>query len=154
MTKKILWGVVIFFVALACLTAGGQKEAAEETGEANIVFAAYGYLAQDKIGRISEAFYKKYPNVKVDYVDFGSKDYIVRLDTMIASGEQVDMALAMDFPLFAPRAMSGMFMEIESYLTEDGFDVEDAFGEGIKASYIKGKLYGLPYTKGGVLRFL
>jgi len=38
-------------------------------------------------------------------------------------------------------------------LTEDGFDLYDGFGEGIKASFVGDEIYGLPYTKGGFYVF-
>ncbi len=148
----LVFGLLLF--AVSHLSAnGGSDVSAGSSEKEKVVWAAYGYLDQDKAGRIAAAFEEKYPQYEVEYVDLGNKDYIVRLDTMIASGERVDMALTMDFVDYSNRAAEGMFLPIEDYLTEDGFDLHDAFGDGIDASYIKGELYGLPYTKGGFYVF-
>ncbi len=107
--------------------------------------------AESKADRIKADFEAKYPQYEVEYIDLGSQDYLVRLDTMVASGERLDMALTMDGVEYTARAKEGMFMPIGKYLTEDGFDLYDAFGDGIKASFIGDEIYGLPYTKGGFM---
>lgn len=63
------------------------------------------------------------------------------------------MCLSMSASDYVPRAKEGLYVPIEKYLTDAGYDLEDAFGSGIKASYINKKLYGLPYTKGGFYVF-
>ncbi|GEM_PF-1882811 len=135
------------------LFAQGAQEAAAPKGKEKIVWAAYGYLAESKADRIKADFEAKYPQYEVEYIDLGSKDYLVRLDTMVASGERLDMALAMDGVEYTARAKEGMFLPIGKYLTEDGFNLTDAFGDGIKASFIGNDIFGLPYTKGGFYVF-
>ncbi len=133
--------------------AQGAKEATAPAGKEKIVWAAYGYLAENKADRIKADFEAKYPQYELEYIDLGSTDYLVRLDTMVAAGERLDMALAMDSVAYTARAREGMFESIGGYLTEDGFDLYDGFGDGIKASFIGDKIYGLPYTKGGFYVF-
>jgi ABC-type sugar transport system, periplasmic component len=140
----MLAAVVLLMAAQAAFAAPAKEK---------IVWVAYGYLAQNKADRMIADFTAKYPQYEVQYVDLGEKDYLVRLDTMLASGERADMALAMDSVEYAKRASEGMFLPIEKYVTEDGFSLSDAFGDGIKPSYVDGKLYGLPYTKGGFYVF-
>jgi len=149
--------IVLCFLLVASagtmLFAQGASETATATGPEKIVWAAYGYLAENKADRIKADFEAKYPQYELEYVDLGSTDYLVRLDTMVAAGERVDMALAMDSVEYTKRAREGMFEPIGSYLTEDGFDLYDGFGEGIKASFVGDEIYGLPYTKGGFYVF-
>jgi len=132
---------------------GAQEPAAAPAGKEKIIWAAYGYLSESKADRIKADFEAKYPQYEVEYIDLGSTDYLVRLDTMLAAGERLDMALTLDSVEYTARAREGMFLPIEKYVTEDGFDLKDAFGEGIKASYINGEIFGLPYTKGGFYVF-
>jgi ABC-type glycerol-3-phosphate transport system substrate-binding protein len=147
--------LAILIAMVLCLPAFGQgaEEQEETSGKQKIVWAAYGYLSEGKADKIKAAFEAEYPQYEVEYVDLGSSDYLMRMDTMIAAGEHIDMVLSMDSPEYVSRAQEGMFLPIEEYLTEDGFDIQDAFGPGIKASYVDGKLYGLPYTKGGFYVF-
>lgn len=155
--KKIVIVLTCTLLMLAMGTAvfaGGAKEiTTTPEGKEKVVWAAYGYLAENKAGRIKDDFEAKYPQYEIEYVDLGSTDYLVRLDTMVAAGERLDMALAMDSVEYTARAREEMFLPIEEYVTKDGFDLLDGFGEGIKASYINGVLYGLPYTKGGFYIF-
>ncbi len=152
--KKICFAALILVIAITGVWAKGAQETADEKqGDNKLVWAAYGYLNENKSERIAEAFNKVYPDVELEYVDLGSKDYITRLDTMIAAGERVDMALAMDFTEYSRRALNDMFLPIGDYLESDGFDILDGFGDGIKASYLNDELYGLPYTKGGFYVF-
>lgn len=145
---------MLLILPVALVFAQGGKDAKTTVqGKEKIVWAAYGYLAEDKAGRIQAAFEAEYPQYELEYVDLGSTDYLMRLDTMVAAGERLDMALAMDSVEYTARAREGMFVPIGDYLTEDGFDLYDGFGEGIAASFIDGEIYGLPYTKGGFYVF-
>lgn len=155
MRKATVLISLLCLLALAAMPAfaRGGTETAAPKGDGKVVWAAYGYLAQNKSTRIIDAFKVKYPQFEVTYTDLGSKDYITILDTMVAAGERVDMALAMDYPAYASRARTGYFLPIESHLTKDGFSLKEGFGSGLNASYIDGKLYGLPYTKGGFYVF-
>jgi multiple sugar transport system substrate-binding protein len=154
---KVSLAIVLILLLCLSLFAQGSKEQTQDqkevTGKQKIIWAAYGYLSEGKADKIKAAFESEYPQYDVEYVDLGSSDYLMRMDTMIAAGERVDMALTMDSPEYVSRAQQGMFLPIENYLSEDGFDIQDAFGTGIKASYVNGKLYGLPYTKGGFYVF-
>ncbi|NQT58892.1 MAG: extracellular solute-binding protein [Bacteroidetes bacterium] len=153
-SMNLLLCVVLLATAGMSLFAQGVQESADAAPEVQkIVWGAYGYLAQDKAERIATDFEAAYPEYELEYVDLGSTDYLVRLDTMVASGERLDMALAMDSVAYTNRAKEGMFLPIGDYLTEDGFDLDDAFGTGIKSSFIDGEIYGLPYTKGGFYVF-
>ncbi len=155
MRKGVVWVLCMMLIISSAFSvyAQGSRETAEPEGPEKVVWGAYGYLAQDKADRIAEAFEAVYPEYELEYVDLGSTDYLVRLDTMVASGERLDMALTMDSVAYTNRAKEGMFLPIEAYLTEDGFDLYDAFGDGIAASYIDDEIYGLPYTKGGFYVF-
>ncbi|MDY0290183.1 MAG: extracellular solute-binding protein [Sphaerochaeta sp.] len=155
--KKIAIAMVCMLlmvsVGVSLFAQGAKETASTPQRKEKIVWAAYGYLAEGKADRIKADFEAKYPQYEVEYVDLGSTDYLVRLDTMVAAGERLDMALAMDSVAYTSRAREGMFESIGDYLAEDGFDLYDAFGDGIKASFIGDKIYGLPYTKGGFYVF-
>lgn len=146
-------GVLLALAIAAALSFIPAQGAFSAPAKEKIVWVAYGYLAQNKADRIIADFTAKYPQYEVQYVDLGDKDYLVRLDTMLAAGERVDMALAMSQLEYTNRASEGMFLPIDQYVSDGGFNVKEAFGEGIQASYIDGKLYGLPYTKGGFYVF-
>ncbi len=149
MPRALLLSVLI----LATVCSAFAQKAVTSPAKEKIVWVAYGYLAQNKADRIIADFTAKYPQYEVQYVDLGNKDYLMRLDTMVTSGERVDMALAMDSIEYTNRAKEGMFLPIDKLVTEDGFNLKDAFGDGLQPSYINGKLYGLPYTKGGFYVF-
>ncbi|MDD4260347.1 MAG: extracellular solute-binding protein, partial [Sphaerochaetaceae bacterium] len=136
--KKITLLLVctLLIATTGLLFAQGAAEPAATGEKEKIVWVAYGYLAENKADRIIADFEAKYPQYDVEYVDLGSTDYIMRLDTMIAAGDRVDMALTLDSIEYTKRAKEGMFLPIAKYLTEDGFDLLDGFGDGIKASYI------------------
>lgn len=149
---KMPRALICAILILATVSAVSAQKTTAPAKE-KIVWVAYGYLAQNKADRIIAEFTAKYPQYEVEYVDLGSKDYLMRLDTMITSGERVDVALAMDSIEYTNRASEGMFLPIDKLVTEDGFNLQDAFGDGLQPSYINGKLYGLPYTKGGFYVF-
>jgi multiple sugar transport system substrate-binding protein len=150
---KVQRAILLSVLILATVFSAFAQKAAASPAKEKIVWVAYGYLAQNKADRIAADFTAKYPQYEVQYVDLGSKDYLMRLDTMVTSGERVDMALAMDSIEYTNRAREGMFLPMDKLVTEDGFNLKDAFGDGLAPSYINGKLYGLPYTKGGFYVF-
>ena len=143
---KVLAALICAVLVLSVSAFAGGKGEDAPAGKEKVIWAAYGYLDEGKVDIIKADFEAKYPQYEVEYVDLGSKDYLVRLDTALAAGERYDMCLSMSASDYVPRAKEGLYMPIEKYLTDAGYDLEDAFGKGIKASYIDKKLYGLPYT--------
>ncbi len=150
---KVLAALICAVLLLSVSAFAGGKGESDSAGKEKVIWAAYGYLDEGKADRIKADFEAKYPQYEVEYVDLGSTDYLVRLDTALAGGERYDMCLSMSASDYVPRAKEGLYVPIEKYLTDAGYDLEDAFGSGIKASYINKKLYGLPYTKGGFYVF-
>jgi ABC-type glycerol-3-phosphate transport system substrate-binding protein len=51
-----------------------ESAAPARAGKEKIVWAAYGYLAENKARRIKADFEAKYPQYEVEYVDLGSTD--------------------------------------------------------------------------------
>ncbi|MGG1555558.1 ABC transporter substrate-binding protein [Paenibacillus ferrarius] len=92
-----------------------------------------------------DAFEKKYPNIKVQYmplVENDSNETQKKIDIMYASGEDFDVFSLNSTPDFSKRATSGMLEPLDDYLNKENVKYSDEY----KAEQMKvdGKRYSLP----------
>jgi multiple sugar transport system substrate-binding protein len=92
-----------------------------------------------------DAFEKKYPNIKVQYVpvvENDSNETLKKIDIMYASGDDFDVFSINSIPAFSQRASNGMLEPLDDYLNKEGVKYEDEY----KAEQMKvnGKRYSLP----------
>ncbi|WP_187274260.1 ABC transporter substrate-binding protein [Paenibacillus sp. N3.4] len=92
-----------------------------------------------------DAFEKKYPNIKVQYVPLvenDSNETLKKIDIMYASGEDFDVFSVNSTPTFSQRATNGMLEPLDAYMSKENVKYEDEY----KAEQMKvnGKRYSLP----------
>ncbi len=98
------------------------------------------------------AFTKKYPKVKVNYVNAGTnKDEYTKLQNAIKAGSGAPDVVQIEYYAFPQFALSDSLLDLAPY----GFaDLKDAYSTGPWGSVdFDGKIYGLPQDSGPMALF-
>jgi multiple sugar transport system substrate-binding protein len=134
-------------------SAGTQQPAAQEgtkaatpdpAKEAKITWwAAWG--EGDGPGEMIKKFNQKYPNIKVQYVQFqNTAEGNVKLDTALLAGQDVDVFFNYGTKYVDPRAKKNLLLDLNEPIAKNKFNVEAELGQGIYQH--NGKYYALPAT--------
>lgn len=140
----------------ACSTGGGSSSgggsaadldaALQKGGE--ITYWSWTPSAQAQV----DAFEKKYPNVKVNYVNAGTnKDEYAKLQNAIKAGSGAPDVVQIEYYAFPQFALSDSLLDLAPY----GFgDLQKDYSTGPWGSVdFDGKIYGLPQDSGPMALF-
>jgi multiple sugar transport system substrate-binding protein len=122
-----------------------QEETKKDEGPKDLKVYFNGWTTKMPI--LIERFNKIRPDVKIDYVDIGSPNDVEKIqkyDTLVASGERIDLSYHYPFDTML-RAINGAALPMDEYIKEFGDDFIADYGEEIDILKYKGKVYGVPY---------
>ncbi|WP_438448101.1 ABC transporter substrate-binding protein [Gorillibacterium sp. sgz5001074] len=89
---------------------------------------------------------KQHPEIQVSYERFVNDDAgNLKLDTMMASGQQVDLYMSYAFDLYEKRIKAGTALDLSTF---KDYSVDDKMGIGATTWKVDGKYYGVPTNKG------
>lgn len=130
-----------------CASSGSsdQGKKADGTADQPVTIKFLNWEKQSVYQPAIDAFEKKYPNIKVQYVpvvENDSNETIKKIDIMYASGESFDVFSLNSTTALAQRASNGMLEPLDSYISKEGIKYEDEY----KAEQVKtnDKRYSLP----------
>jgi multiple sugar transport system substrate-binding protein len=99
----------------------------------------------DGPGEMIKKFNQKYPDIKVNYVQFqNTPEGNVKLDTALLASQDVDVFFNYGTKYVDPRAKKNLLLDLNDIIAKDKFDVEAELGTGIYK--YKDKYYSLPAT--------
>ena len=98
--------------------------------------------AGEPLDDIVAEYERRNPHVTIEVVEVPSADFNMKVDTMLASGEQLDIVYFSNMPAYAPRAMQGAFYPLDDFLAEEGVELLDIYSIDCKVD--DGKIYALP----------
>ena len=138
----VLMAAVLMLAAMA-IPAMAEEEAIELT------WVGAGWLQNNKAEKIISKWEAIHPDIKVNYVDKGTlvdDAYKVNLDTMIASGETIDITYLTYGDVYS-RVLAGGALPLDEYIEAAGDDYEDMYGT-MSTALLKydGHIYGVPYA--------
>lgn len=95
------------FTVLLCLMlissisvfAGGKKESSEQDGKVILKWALWDWESTTYYKPLIEAYEAANPNVKIEYLDLGSTDYMTMLSIQLTGGDDsIDVVTIKDIP--------------------------------------------------------
>lgn len=117
--------------------------------EITLTWVGAGWLQNDKADKIIAKWNAIHPEIKVQYVDQGNTvdaAYLVNFDTMIGSGEVVDVTYITYGEVYN-RILNGGALPLDEYIAAAGDNYEDMYGSLSTALLTyDGKVYGIPYA--------
>lgn len=156
MVKKLSF-VVLASSLLTMLTAGCANESASTStsktagGEPVVIQMTISGSDQEMALRkeTAEAFMKKNPNIKIEWVDIG-KDRYQKTLTLISGGEPPDIFYTNEW--VAPLAQKGVLKPLDELIKGDpSFKLDEFYPSVIDSLKYEGKLYALPQELSPVL---
>ncbi|MDF2651200.1 MAG: transporter substrate-binding protein [Paenibacillus sp.] len=123
---------------------GATESSNTETKKATITWWA-AWNEGDGPGEMIKKFNQKYPDIKVNYVQFqNTPEGNVKLDTALLASQDVDVFFNYGTKYVDPRAKKNLLLDLSDSITKDKFNVEAELGTGIYQ--YKDKYYSLPAT--------
>lgn len=127
-------------------SAGNQNQASKEKVTVNL----YTWINEENGNweKVVEAYKEVNPdvNIKVNALveNMTSDDYLKKLDLMAASGEKLDLIMFSNSEHLVKRISAGMVEPINSYIDNEGIDVEQLYNMGASPISNDGNYYALP----------
>lgn len=124
--------------------AGGCTVYAEESGEPKKLVVWGGVPEEDGPKSVIDTWNEAHPEVQAEYVRFVNDDTgNTKLDTVLQSGEQIDVFFTYSPAILTQRATSGMLEDLGNYEAETFAD-ENILGGQDSFIKVDGKIYGIP----------
>lgn len=152
MKKKLsLFLILLVSAALFLVACGGNnsKQNVDEDGAYVIKWYTIGTPQKDtdKVFEEVNKYTKEKINAVIDFTQIDWGDYNQKLQVMISSGEQFDLAYV-DGGNYYSYAQKGAFKELDDLLETHGKELKEILNpdlvEGIR---VNGKIYGIPANK-------
>jgi putative aldouronate transport system substrate-binding protein len=142
----------VFVLATGCGSSDNKSGSGDKKGEtANLIWWCIGDQPKDLDAVQAEInkYLKEKVNATVEFKFASFGDYTEKMNKVIASGEDYDMAFTCSWANpFAANAQKGAYYKLNDLLDEYGKDIKDLIpGELWPAATIKGNIYAVPAYK-------
>lgn len=145
---RSLLGGMMTAVMTAGLAAGfGVPVSAEEDWESEPVVLKATIVDYATCGYFKEAmdrFTEMHPNVTFEPIDILNSDYIEKVTTMMAGGEDIDLIYSKNNQQYMTLASNGQVEDLMPYVERDGVDLS-IYGGAAEKLTLNNQLYGLPF---------
>ena len=174
MYQKRLWTVVTLAMLLAVLVSGctvpppppaapaasdseatapaeGTDEAsttetdAEEGGTTTLTWAMWGSPAEIVTHQAAaDAFMDEHPEIQIEITSEPWADYFTKMQTLWASGDASQIPDVLFLTPVLPYAAQGVLENLDPYIEQSGYDLEDYWPSLLEPASYEGSVYGFP----------
>ncbi|MCC6453964.1 MAG: sugar ABC transporter substrate-binding protein [Caldilineaceae bacterium] len=173
MSKNRLWMVVTLAVLLAMLVSAcavpppppaapaadtGSEAAAEggaategttEDGTTTLTWAMWGSPAEIVTHQaVADAFMAEHPEIKIEITSEPWGDYFTKMQTLWASGDANQIPDVLFLTPVLPYAAQGVLENLDPYIEQAGYDLEDYWPSLLDPATYEGSVYGFPRDSG------
>lgn len=145
MKKHILWGVVGICIILGIVLFMVQtmRKPQEEPHVLRVCLWDYDIVSYDR--KLIAAFEQTHPHIQVDVVAFNSYYYNKTLESMLESGQQVDVIFVNQLESLSILQEQDMIYPIDEFLEQDTLPQDAYLALDALRDTENGALLGLPY---------
>lgn len=140
-------GLMIITTALGGCGGSADDNSKKEdaSGKVHLQWAIWDYDLNEYWEDLADEYMKTHPNIEIECVDFGSKDYSNVLATeMSGSGTKLDIVSIRDVVSYATLIEKNAIVPLDEYIAEDNVDLTKFNGVTDQVT-VDGKLYELPF---------
>jgi ABC-type glycerol-3-phosphate transport system substrate-binding protein len=144
MKKSLVSTVLTILMMITLIGSGHAAQTSQEP--VTLKWVGAGFEASGIAAGMIERYKVTTPHVTIEYQELGSvmdTDTLSKIDTMIASGEQVDIVYLTTAALLN-RALNGAALPLNDAIAACGDDFEGFYGAYAKTLAIGGNYYGIP----------
>ncbi|MFC4024714.1 ABC transporter substrate-binding protein [Oceanobacillus longus] len=148
--KKLILFIIAMMVAFlaACGNGGESTSGEEEDGKTTLKFYTWINEENGNWEETIKAFEEAHPDIKIDLKvlveNMSSDDYLQKLDLDAAAGEKIDVLMTSSSEHLSKRVSAGMIEPIDTYLENEGINVEEVYNMAASSASSDGSYYGLP----------
>jgi multiple sugar transport system substrate-binding protein len=125
--------------------AGGKKESSEQDGKVILKWALWDWESTTYYKPLIEAYEAANPNVKIEYLDLGSTDYMTMLSIQLTGGDDsIDVVTIKDIPGYNNLVKADQLVDLKPYIKSSGIDTS-LYGGTTEQITVDNALYGLPF---------
>jgi ABC-type glycerol-3-phosphate transport system substrate-binding protein len=150
MKKMMIAALLMSFAASISFAGASRQQARPSSGgpqPVTLKWVGFGFEANRTAANLIERYKQVAPHVTIDYQELGSvadTDGLARLDTLIAGGQQIDLAYLTTSELMR-RAINGAALPLNDAIAANGDNFEADYGKlGANATAFQGSIYGVP----------
>ena len=151
--KKLISLALVFVLILSLIAACGPSAPppAPPAGDGEpetitLRWVGFGFEANRHAQDIIDRWHDLHPHIRVEYTELGATADaagLLRLDTMIAAGEQIDVVY-LTTDLFMNRVANGAVASLDDVIAAAGHDFVADYGLMANAVTFDGRIYGVP----------
>jgi len=140
---RIISGIVLF-MCLAVFLPGCQKKSAGTDGKTTIKWAMWDYDMTVYYKPLINTYEFKNPNVKIEYVDLSSADFMTILGTQLSGGADLDVLCIKDIPGYSNLVKQNRLEPLSGFVKSSGMDIS-LYGGTVEQIAVNGEFYALPF---------
>ncbi|MCH4031400.1 MAG: sugar ABC transporter substrate-binding protein [Lachnospiraceae bacterium] len=146
-TTKAAAGAATTTAAAGATTKAAAGGSSKDAGSGTIRVALWDYSNTEYYKTIFAAFEKKYPDIKIEPVEFSADEYITSIKTQLAGNEDYDVVFIKDLPTMSTLISQGHLKPLDEYMNGDSDFNKNAYSGLIDSLSVDGKTYGVPFRK-------
>lgn len=161
MKKKwlaVTMACIMMLSLLAACGGGGQSEGGSSnqgnssvppkdssSADDTVTIKFHSWYDDKEVRPIIDAFEQEYPSIKVDHITLleggTAEDSMKKLDMLVSSGEEMDVAFITGSEGFARYIGLGLLEPLDSFFEQEGVKFDDEYKAGAS---VDGTIYGVP----------
>jgi ABC-type glycerol-3-phosphate transport system substrate-binding protein len=163
--KNRLWTVVTLALLLAMLVsacavpvppppaaapaateaATTEEAPAAEDGTTTITWGMWGSPAEIATHQaVADVFMEEHPEIKIEITSDPWADYFTKMQTLWASGDASQIPDVLFLTPVLPYAAQGVLENLDPYIEEAGYNLEDYWPSLLEPAMYEGSVYGFP----------
>jgi multiple sugar transport system substrate-binding protein len=148
--KAVLVVLALILAATVPVFAGGGKATgttpapAAANAPVTLKWAMWDYDLTVYYKPLIDAYQAKNPNVKIEYVDLGSADFMTVLSTQLSGGADFDVLTIKDIPGYANLVRQNRLEPLNAYIRSANIDTK-LYGGVTEQIAVNGEVYALPF---------
>ena len=121
------------------------EEAAAEDGATTITWGMWGSPTEIATHQaVADAFMAEHPEIKVEITSEPWADYFTKMQTLWASGDASQIPDVLFLTPIVPYAAQGVLENLDPYIEQSGYDLEDFWPGLLEYASYEGSVYGFP----------
>ena len=122
---------------------GSESEA--EAGTVTLTWAMWGSPAEVATHQaVADAFMDAHPEIQVEITSEPWADYFTKMQTLWASGDASQIPDVLFLTPVLPYAAQGVLENLDPYIEQSGYDLEDYWPGLLEPASYEGSVYGFP----------
>lgn len=129
------------------------ENAVKTEEEVTIKVALWDYSNTQYYKTMFDSFTEKYPNIKIEPVEFTAGEYGTTLTTQLGGKQDFDVVFVVDVPSLSALIQQGHLQQLDGFMAKDEEFRKENYAGLVEQLSVDGAAYGIPFRKDNNLLF-